>query len=107
IKVVVLLARKENTKEKKGLIDYRIFLPALIIIVAISIPFSLNESASLEIMNEIFNKIVASFKWGYIWYTIILVGAGLFFFFFNFGIELLGIRIRNRNLSLLDLASIQ
>ncbi len=100
------MSMKERVKDRKGLIDYRIFLPSLIIIIAISIPFSLNESGSLELMNTIFDSIVANFKWGYIWYTIILVGAGLFLSFSKYGDVVLGDPNEKPRFTLFEYASI-
>lgn len=74
----------------KGLINYRIFIPSFIIIIIFSIPFAFAEEASMEVMNSIFDWIVDHFKWGYIWYTLILVVAGLFFSFTKYGKVVLG-----------------
>ncbi|WP_277674308.1 BCCT family transporter [Piscibacillus halophilus] len=70
---------------KWKMIDFRIFLPSILLIILISIPFSLYESESLELLNSIFDSIVNAFSWGYIWYAIILLGAGLYLSFSKYG----------------------
>lgn len=67
------------------LVDYKIFLPSFLLIVLISIPFSVYESESLELLNNTFDQIVNVFSWGYIWYALILLGAGLYFSFSKYG----------------------
>ncbi len=74
----------------KKLIDYKIFVPALLIIIGISIPFALYEEESLSLLNAIFAYIVEVFSWGYLWYGIILVGAGLYLSFSKYGQVVLG-----------------
>lgn len=100
------MGKKGKVKDKKGLIDYRIFLPSLIIIIGISIPFSLNESGSLDFMNSVFDKVVETFKWGYIWYTLILVAAGIFFSFSKYGNVVLGDPTEKPRFNLFEYASI-
>ncbi|MFP3358284.1 BCCT family transporter [Planococcus sp. SIMBA_143] len=92
--------------KKKGLIDYRIFLPALIIIIAISVPLALYESRSLELLNGIFTTIVEVFSWGYLWYGIILVGAALYFSYSKYGDIVLGDPAEKPRLTLFEYASI-
>ena len=92
--------------KKKGLIDYRIFLPALIIIIAISVPLALYESRSLELLNGIFTTIVDVFSWGYLWYGIILVGAALYFSYSKYGDIVLGDPAEKPRLTLFEYASI-
>lgn len=90
----------------KGLINYRIFIPSFIIIILFSIPFALAEDSSLEVMNNIFDWIVDHFKWGYIWYTLILVVAGLFFSFTKYGKIVLGDPKDKPRFSLFEYSSI-
>lgn len=74
----------------KKMIDYKIFIPSLLLMAAISIPFALYESQSLELMNTVFDSIVSSFSWGYLWYGILLVAAGLYLSFSKYGKVVLG-----------------
>ncbi|SDK45656.1 BCCT family transporter [Lacicoccus qingdaonensis] len=73
-----------------NLIDKRILIPAVIIILIISIPFALYESESLELLNQIFDAIVTNFGWGYIWYANILLIIGLYLSFSKYGKVVLG-----------------
>src|SRR5699024_8404096 len=73
-----------------NLIDKRILIPAVIIILIISIPFTLYESESLVLLNQIFDAIVTNFGWGYIWYANILVVIGLYLSFSKYGKVVLG-----------------
>ncbi|MGM8364971.1 BCCT family transporter [Virgibacillus sp. W0181] len=93
-------------KQSNKLIDYRIFIPAILIIIAISIPFTVKEGQSLQFLNGIFNWIVEHFKWGYIWYTIILVGFGLYFSFSKYGNVVLGDPSDKPRFNLFEYASI-
>lgn len=52
------MKQRSKGANKKGLIDYRIFAPSLLIIIAITIPFSMYEDKSLKLLNSIFDKIV-------------------------------------------------
>lgn len=81
---------KKSSNPTWKLIDLRIFLPALLIIIAICIPFTLYESESLSLLNSIFDTIVEVFSWGYIWYATILVGFGLYLSFSKYGNVVLG-----------------
>ncbi len=92
--------------ESWKLIDVKIFLPSLLIIIAISIPFSLYESESLTLLNNIFDKIVDVFSWGYIWYAIILLGAGLYLSFSKYGKVVLGDPNEKPRFSMFEYASI-
>ncbi|SIS75860.1 BCCT family transporter [Salimicrobium salexigens] len=91
---------------KKGLIDYKIFIPALLIVIAISIPFAMYEAKSLELLNSIFDSIVTSFTWGYLWYGIILVVAGLYLSFSKYGKVVLGDPKEKPRFSLFEYSSI-
>ncbi|WP_163528838.1 BCCT family transporter [Halobacillus ihumii] len=90
----------------KKLIDYKIFVPALIIIIGISIPFALYEEESLAMLNSIFAYIVEVFSWGYLWYGIILVGAGLYLSFSKYGQVVLGDPNEKPEFSFFEYASI-
>ncbi|ARI77663.1 BCCT family transporter [Halobacillus mangrovi] len=91
---------------KKNLIDYGIFVPSLIIIIAISIPFTLYEAESLKLLNSIFDYIVEVFSWGYLWYGVILVAAGLYFSFSKYGQVVLGDPKEKPRFTLFEYASI-
>src|SRR5690625_1626406 len=98
-------------KEKPGrgglkTVDHKIFLPAVIIIVLISIPFALYESESLELLNNIFDQIVAQFGWGYIWYANILLAAGLYLSFSKYGKVVLGAPDEKPQFTLFEYASL-
>lgn len=90
----------------KSLIDYRIFLPALLIVIGISIPFAFYEAESLELLNSIFNYIVDVFSWGYLWYGVILVAAALYFSFSKYGQVVLGDPAEKPRFTLFEYASI-
>ncbi|GGF26782.1 transporter [Halobacillus andaensis] len=91
---------------KKNLIDYKIFVPSILIIIAISIPFALYESQSLELLNSTFDYIVEVFSWGYLWYGLILVAAGLFLSFSKYGQVVLGDPKEKPRFNLFEYASI-
>lgn len=97
---------KQKNNITKRLIDWRIFAPSLIIIIAICIPFSLYENKSLDLLNNIFGNIVEGFRWGYIWYALILVGAGVFFSFSKYGKVVLGDPLEKPRFNLFEYASI-
>lgn len=80
--------RKGASSER--LIDYKIFIPSVLIILGISVPFSMNEAKSLGLLNDIFNRVVEMFSWGYLWYGALMVAAGLFFSFSKYGQVVLG-----------------
>ncbi|TFJ93273.1 BCCT family transporter [Lentibacillus salicampi] len=88
------------------LIDHRIFAPSLIIMILICVPFALYEDKSLELLNSIFNQIVSMFTWGYIWYAIILVIAGLYLSFSKYGDVVLGDPTEKPRFNLFEYASI-
>ncbi|WP_419892941.1 BCCT family transporter [Oceanobacillus kimchii] len=96
----------KDKSSRKGLIDYKIFLPAIIIIIGISIPLSLYEDESLSLLNSIFNTVVDSFSWGYLWYGIILLVAGLYFSFSKYGKVVLGDPMEKPRFTLFEYASI-
>lgn len=90
----------------KKMIDYKIFIPSLLLMAAISIPFALYESQSLELMNTVFDSIVSSFSWGYLWYGILLVAAGLYLSFSKYGKVVLGDPKEKPRFTLFEYASI-
>lgn len=71
-------------------LDLKIFLPAVIIIILISIPLALYESESMELLNGIFDQIVTQFGWGYIWYASLMLAVGLYLAFSKYGKVVLG-----------------
>ncbi|HLR63565.1 MAG TPA: BCCT family transporter [Lentibacillus sp.] len=88
------------------LIDHRIFAPSLIIMILICIPFAMYEEKSLELLNSIFDQIVNVFTWGYIWYAIILVIAGIYLSFSKYGNVVLGDPNEKPRFNLFEYASI-
>ncbi|MGP4065772.1 BCCT family transporter [Oceanobacillus sp. M65] len=100
------MENNSGKKKKTHLIDYRIFAPALLIVIAICIPLVIYEQRSLEVLNSIFNSIVNNFRWGYLWYAIILVAAGLFFSFSKYGKVVLGDPMEKPRFTLFEYASI-
>lgn len=91
---------------KKRLIEKSIFVPSLLIMIAICIPFALYSDQSLEVLNSIFNWIVQVFNWGYLWYAIIMVGAGLFLSFSKYGNVVLGDPLEKPRFTLFEYSSI-
>ncbi|MCG1010339.1 BCCT family transporter [Salinicoccus sp. ID82-1] len=87
-------------------IDWKIFLPSLLLILLISIPLALFESESLTLLNGIFDQIVANFGWGYIWYATLLLAAGLYLSFSKYGKVVLGAPDEKPRFSLMSYASI-
>ncbi|UTR08786.1 BCCT family transporter [Evansella sp. LMS18] len=100
------MSRKNQGINSERLIDYRIFVPSLLAIIAISIPFSVYEAQALDILNQIFDTIVDVFSWGYIWYGIILVAAGLYLSFSKYGQVVLGDPMEKPRFTLFEYASI-
>lgn len=92
--------------KKERLIDYKIFIPAILIVIAISIPLALYETRSLNLLNSIFTTIVEVFSWGYLWYGVLLVAAALFFSFSKYGKVVLGNPEEKPQFSLFEYASI-
>ncbi|MGM7701811.1 BCCT family transporter [Pseudalkalibacillus sp. Hm43] len=90
----------------KNLIEYKIFLPSLLVIIAISVPFALYEAESLQLLNSIFDYIVKVFSWGYLWYGILLVAAALYFSFSKYGQVVLGDPKEKPRFTLFEYASI-
>ncbi|UOQ84362.1 BCCT family transporter [Gracilibacillus salinarum] len=97
---------KQPSSWSGRLIDYKIFLPSLLIIIGICIPFSLYEAKSLELLNSIFDKIVDVFSWGYIWYALFLTIAGLYLSFSKYGKVVLGNPAEKPKFNMFEYASI-
>ncbi|WP_208591174.1 BCCT family transporter [Gracilibacillus suaedae] len=97
---------KQRTGQDWHLIDHKIFIPSLLFIIMISIPFSIYESESLNLLNTIFDKIVDVFSWGYIWYALILVVAGLYLSFSKYGKVVLGNPNEKPRFTMFEYASI-
>ncbi|MCP2034579.1 choline-glycine betaine transporter [Planomicrobium sp. HSC-17F08] len=91
---------------KNRLIDNRIFMPALLIIIAICIPLALYEEKSLNALNAVFTYIVEVFSWGYLWYGVLLVAAALYFSFSRYGNIVLGDPKEKPQFTLFEYASI-
>ncbi|WP_438502701.1 BCCT family transporter [Alteribacter natronophilus] len=98
------MSKKNNDQGR--LIDYRIFVPSLLVIIAISIPFSLYEEQAMTLLEGTFDTIVEVFSWGYIWYAIILLGAGLYLSFSKYGQVVLGDPNEKPRFTLFEYASI-
>ncbi|MFD2190829.1 BCCT family transporter [Pistricoccus aurantiacus] len=91
---------------KDMMLDYKIFVPALLIVVAISVPFVLYEQRSLDLLNGIFDAIVHGFSWGYLWYGVALVIIGLYLAFSRYGRVVLGDPKKAPRFTLFEYASI-
>jgi len=100
-----MLKLNKDDSVKNTLIDYKILIPSLIL-VAFSIPFAMNETSSIAFLNSIFDVIVDNFGWLYIWYSIILVGAGFFIAYSKYGKVVLGNPDDKPQFSLFQYASI-
>ncbi|MFZ5968353.1 MAG: BCCT family transporter [Bacillota bacterium] len=97
----------EVSNSKKGVsLDSKIFWPSVIVIIALCIPFALYESSSVDLLNGIFDVIVNNFGWGYIWYSIILVGAGFYIAFSKYGKVVIGNPDDKPQFSMFEYASI-
>ncbi|MBB6450302.1 choline-glycine betaine transporter [Geomicrobium halophilum] len=92
--------------KNKTRLDNRIFTPSLLIIITISILFAIYTDESMELLDSIFNTIVEMFKWGYIWYAVLIVGAGLYLSFSKYGDVVLGDPTEKPRFTLFEYASI-
>ncbi|SDI90916.1 BCCT family transporter [Natribacillus halophilus] len=81
---------KSSSSNKRSILNSKIFFPSLIIIGIVSALFALYTDESMALLDNIFNTIVDSFKWGYIWYAIFLVVAGFYLSFSKYGKVVLG-----------------
>ncbi|WP_236784531.1 BCCT family transporter [Alteribacter salitolerans] len=100
------MRRDSEGPDKGRLIDYRIFVPSLLVIIGISIPFSIYEEQATAALNQTFDTIVEVFSWGYIWYAILLLGAGLYLSFSKYGKVVLGDPNEKPRFTLFEYASI-
>ncbi|AXF56014.1 BCCT family transporter [Salicibibacter kimchii] len=92
-------------KRKKTIIDFSIFTPSLLIILAVSILFAMYTDESMALLDGIFNTIVDTFKWGYLWYALIILGIGLYLSFSKYGNVVLGDPLEKPRFSLFSYAS--
>ncbi|WP_405127435.1 BCCT family transporter [Salicibibacter halophilus] len=94
--------RKRRTQT---IIDFKIFTPSLLIILAVSILFAVYTNESMALLDSIFNTIVDTFKWGYLWYALIILGIGLYLSFSKYGNVVLGDPLEKPRFSLFSYAS--
>ncbi|MFC4736581.1 BCCT family transporter [Bacillus daqingensis] len=100
------MEQNKDQRPEGKLIDYKLFLPSLLIIIAMIVPLSLYEDQALGVLEYTFDVIVAVFNWGYIWYAIILLGAGLYLSFSKLGNVVLGDPAEKPRFTLFEYASI-
>lgn len=100
------MSTQSEDYDRKKLIDNKIFVPSLLLMIVISIIFVMYESESLALLNDTFNFIVEKFSWGYMWYALLLVAAGLFFSFSKYGNIVLGDPAEKPRFSMFEYASI-
>ncbi|UJL47679.1 BCCT family transporter [Virgibacillus sp. NKC19-16] len=100
------MEKKGKGSSKKSLIDHKIFAPSILIMIAICIPFAMYQDESLELLNGIFNQVVEIFNWGYLWYAILMVIAGLYMSFSKYGNVVLGDPLEKPRFTLFEYASI-
>ncbi|WP_411843336.1 BCCT family transporter [Salinicoccus sp. HZC-1] len=89
-----------------NLIDRKIFLPSVVIIALVSLPLALYEKESLELLNNIFDRVVNVLGWGYIWYATLILGAALYLSFSKYGKVVLGDPAEKPQFSLFEYSSI-
>lgn len=77
-------------KARKLDLDRGLFWPTLIILVVLCLPLVIWETSALDALNNIFEVIVDSFGWTYIWYPILLITFGFYFIFSKYGKVVLG-----------------
>jgi choline-glycine betaine transporter len=75
---------------KNSGLNIKVFVPSLIILVLISIPFALNEGNALDSLNRVFEQVVTYFGWGYMWWPIITIVWALWICFSKYGKVVLG-----------------
>ena len=95
-----------EVSKKKAIFDSTIFWPCVIIMIALSVPFAMNETSSVQVLNNIFDVIVRNFGWGYTWYALILVGLGFWLAFSKYGKVVLGKPEDKPQFSMFEYASI-
>lgn len=91
---------------KNIMIDKKIFWPSFIFIAVVALFFSFKESSSLDTLNGIFDVIVAKFSWGYIWYSILITLAGVWFCCSKYGGIVMGDPKEKSQFTLFEYASI-
>ncbi len=79
-----------SVSSSKLTVDYKLFVPSVIIIVALCIPLALYEQQALTLMNSIFEGLVGNLGWMYIWYPILITLCALYFSFSRYGNVVLG-----------------
>lgn len=68
--------------------------------------FSLYTVQSMELLETVFNSIVTSFKWGYLWYALLIIVAALYMSFSKYGNVVLGDPSDKPRFTLFEYASI-
>jgi choline-glycine betaine transporter len=81
---------KGSPENKKSDLDKGIFIPAIVILAIVAIPFALNEAGSTATLNKVFNVVVDNFNWGYLWWAIIATCFCLWISFSKYGKIVLG-----------------
>jgi BCCT family betaine/carnitine transporter len=89
-----------------NILDYKIFIPFICVMSVIVLTFGFFEKQSFSFLNSVFNTIVSSFSWGYIWYMIILFGAAMYFAFSKYGAVVLGDPVEKPRFTMFEYASI-
>ncbi|GAA0333113.1 BCCT family transporter [Oceanobacillus oncorhynchi subsp. oncorhynchi] len=93
-------------QKKKSFVEKKIVIPSIVIIAIISALFAMYTSESMELLDNIFNTLVDTFKWGYLWYAFLIVIAALFFSFSKYGNVVLGDPAQKPRYNLFEYASI-
>lgn len=93
-------------REKKNMAEKRIVIPSIIMIAGVSFLFAMYTSESMELLDNIFNTLVDTFKWGYLWYALFILMAGLYFSFSKYGNVVLGDPAKKPRFTLFEYASI-
>ncbi len=96
---------KQN-KSKQGVIEKRIVVPSIMIIAIVSILFAMYTNESIELLDQIFNTLVHLFAWGYLWYALFIVAAGLLLAYSKYGKVVLGNPAEKPRYTLFEYASI-
>jgi choline-glycine betaine transporter len=77
-------------KLKDSGLNTAVFIPSMIILVIIAIPFAMNEAGVLDSLNSAFDAVVTYFNWGYLWWPIITTIFALWLCFSKYGKVVLG-----------------
>lgn len=96
----------KKNKSKLRLVEKRIVFPSIAIITIVSILFALYTNESIELLELIFNTLVHLFAWGYLWYALLIVGAGLLLAYSKYGKVVLGNPAEKPRYTLFEYASI-